>query len=107
MTTSELLSLLENDPQVQAVAQAVLPYIPVMKRMGEEFYTDVLRYATNGMWNDADRLVWEKMTDEEREQLSLHVLSEARDAVDRQYERDSFMKQSALNIAMKLLMSLL
>jgi len=106
-TIEELIVSLASDPQTQSIVMALSPYLPVFKRLGMEFYEDVIANAASGNWTRADELMWPKMTDDEREALASNVLNEARDAVDRSFDRETLLKETVLRITMSLLMTLL
>ena len=106
-TITDLIALLQTDPQTQALVQSIAPYVPALQRNGMSFYEDVLKYAVQGQWAEADCVAWGKMTDEERDNLASSVLDEARNAVDREYEREQLAKEVALKIVISLLTSLL
>ena len=103
MTLDDLLA----NPQYATVVAVLRPYIPVMKRMGIELYNDVLADAIVGNWESVDKKTWAAMTEDERDVASNALLAEARDAVDRAYEREQLAKELAFKLVGSILMSLL
>lgn len=102
-----LLEQLGNNENVKIVVETLRPFFPVLKRESEELVDEFIDFVVKGEWTEVDRLMWEKMTDDERDQLSQEVLSEARDAVDAAFRRNEFAKQVAFKVATSLLTALL
>ncbi len=103
MTLDDLLA----DPKYSAVVSVLRPYIPALRRMGVDFYNDVLATAIAGDWPLFDKKMWAKMTEDERDAASTALLEEARGAVDHAYEREQLAKELAFKLVGSILMSLL
>jgi len=102
-----LFAGLATNPQLAAVISSIKPYIPALKRAGTEMFDDVVSLASKGLWTEADRIMWVNMTDDERNELYSDVLTASRDAVDRMYERQQLVKETAMKVAMSILMTLI
>ena len=104
---TSLFGVFGSDPRLQAIFTTLTPYIPAIKREGEAFYQDVMSYAVEGKWTELDELAWKKMTEDERDALSAQILADARDAVDREFERKKFFRECVVRLAGSLLTMLL
>lgn len=107
MDISTLLTTLQAQPQVSVIVEALTPFLPAIKREGQEFASDLITTITHSDWSEVDALAWSKMTDDERDTLSNQVLKDARVAVDAEYERKTLARQIAFKVATSLLTSLL
>jgi hypothetical protein len=107
MDLNAIIAALSAHPQVQMLLQSIQPYLPVLAREGQSLYEDFISYAVEGKWTELDIVVWQKMTEEERDALADSVLKEARIAVDNQYSRNKQAKETAIKVATALLLSLL
>lgn len=103
MSISELMA----NPQYVSIVSTLRPYIPALQRMGVEFYEDVIRDAIAGDWETFDEKLWVKMTEDERDAASDALLAEARDAVDRAYERDQLAKELAFKLVGSVLVAMI
>lgn len=101
LTIADIIS----NPKLMAIAEVITPYLPGLQRMGQEFIDDVLVSAVLGDWQTVDRKVFEKMTEDERDKLSMQVLQQAQEAVDREFARCSMAKEIAFKIVTTLLLS--
>jgi len=107
MDINTIIAALASYPQIQMLLQTIQPFLPVISREGQTFYDDFISYAVEGKWTELDSVVWEKMTDDERDTLANSVLIEARRAVDNQYGRNKTAKEVALKVATSILLSIL
>lgn len=96
-----------NDPKYSSVVQALMPYIPAIKRSGEGLFNDVVKSAISGDWDNVNQVAWRHMTEDERDAASNALLKEAQDAVDRAYEREQLAKEIAFKLVGTLLTMLL
>ena len=107
MDINVIIAALGSHPQIQMLLQTINPYLPLISREGQSLYDDFIAYAVEGKWTELDSVVWEKMTDDERDALADSILVEARQAVDNQYRRNKEGKEIALKVATSILLALL
>lgn len=107
MDITDIIDLIKNDPKIASIIDILKPFIPIIKRHGIDVYNDVVKYAINGEWTELDKVMWSKMNDEERDALSTQILSDAREAVDREFERRKTAREVAIKLATTVLTSLL
>jgi hypothetical protein len=102
-----IIAALSAHPQIQVLIQSIYPYLPVVAREGEGLYNDFVSYVVEGKWVELDACVWQKMTEEERSELSKSILIDARKAVDNQYRRSKTSKEVAIKVASSILLALI
>ena len=107
MDINAIIVALSSFPKIQVLLQTINPYLSVIAREGETMYLDFVSYAVEGKWIELDSLVWEKMTQNERDALANEVLYEARRAVDNQYTRNKTAKEVAVKVATSILLAMI
>jgi len=98
-----LISALDASPEVKLIITTLKPYLPMLMREGQEFYDDFISFVVDGKWTELDAVAWEKMTEDERDELSDTILIEARAAVDKQFKREKLAKEISFKVAIALL----
>jgi single-stranded DNA-specific DHH superfamily exonuclease len=102
-TLAEIIDL--DNPTIKAVVDAIEPYFPVLKRMGEAALGDFLDALKGRDWSRIDRALYASMTEDERDRLSEQVLRDARAVVDDAYETKRTFKDDLLRVSMGILLS--
>jgi hypothetical protein len=92
-------------PSEQAVWTAIVPFIPVLAREGEEVYTGFIEYLNQGNWVAIDQLLYKKMTPAERAVLEDQVYLNAVEAVQAHSDEVQLIKDVLLQILVKVAMA--
>lgn len=105
MTIDDILNQLEaiSDADSKGIVEVLKPFIPVIIREGESFMSQVIDCAACGDWTQIDKIAYEKMTEDERDDLSSQILSDARDSVDREFARNVRVRKILFQVATRLL----
>lgn len=101
------IGALINDERLKPFVEVLRPYIPAIQREGVMFYNDVLKYCITGEWDQLTAEAWKVMTEDERDAASTQLLQEARDAVDRNFEREKMAREIIFKLALSVLTSFL
>lgn len=80
------------------------PYLPALARSGQGVFDGFIQHTMDKNWAEIDKLMYEKMTVEEREELDKDVLSGARQACIDKVERIQLAKDIGFKIALRLVM---
>lgn len=107
MNIQEIIDKLNHDTKTQAVVTALQPFFGVIQREGQKFADDLIKSLIDKDYNAVNELVWQKMTESERDAYSDEVLQAAMKEVDRQYELQKMAKEAAFKIVTSLLSALL
>jgi len=105
MTIDDILNQLEAvaDADSKGIVEVLKPFIPVIIREGESFMRQVIDCASCGDWTQIDKIAYVKMTEGERDELSSQILSDARNAVDREFARNARVRKILFQITTRLL----
>jgi hypothetical protein len=83
MTDEEILVALGNKPEVVKLLPVIKPYLPALTRENDQkLVEEFAELVGKKSWGTLDALMWGKMTDDERDQLSDQILEEAKKAVN-------------------------
>ena len=103
---SELVkSLIGENDRMKAALDVIEPYLPALKRMGKAGLDEFLASVRQKDWARIDRVLYESMTEEERDALGSDVLKAARKAVMHAYESSRQWQEDLLGLAFRLVLS--
>lgn len=71
----------------------IKPFLPALKREGEELFEGFVKHLLNKEYDKIDQLMYEKMTVEERRELEDDVIKAARDAAKARFRRKELTKE--------------
>ena len=80
------------------------PYLPALAREGQGVFDGFLKHTMEKDWAELDKLMYQRMTVEERRELDTEVLSGARQACIDKVNRIQLAKDIGFKIALRLLM---
>jgi len=85
----------------------IKPFLPALKREGEELFEGFIKHLLDKDYDKIDRMMYEKMTIEERRELEDAVLRDARDAVRARFRRKELTKQILTKALIRIALALL
>lgn len=80
------------------------PYIPALKREGEEVFEGFMKHLFDADWTSIDRQMYAYMSAEEREQLDKQVYSGALQATRAKFQRKELVREVLFRVSLRLLM---
>jgi hypothetical protein len=100
----ELLDVLEDSGK--EVLGILKPYLPALGRVGEDVYEGFLKHLFNADWTKIDRLMYEHMTEAERDELDQEVYKDAYYATAAKYRRKELIKEVLTKVAIRIAIKL-
>ncbi len=91
-------------PYGKAAWTVLMPFIPALVRSGPEVYEGFIAHLNDADWESIDKLMYARMTVEERRQLEDQVYQDAYDAVLAHHDQVELIKNLALQMFIKLAM---
>lgn len=95
-----------DDPAIEAVVDLVGPFMPVLKRLGKDGLEAFMNNSSTGDFTRVTTELYEKLTEDERDQLSDAVLADAQKAVNDAFRERRDLQQQVLRVAMAVALSL-
>jgi hypothetical protein len=86
-----------------ALWDVISPFVPALKREGQDIYEGFIKALLTKDFTAIDQLLYAKMTPEERAKLDAQVLSGALDAARARYRRTKLEKDILFKVAVRLL----
>lgn len=81
------------------------PYIPALKREGEEVFEGFLKHLFDADWASIDRQMYTYMSAEERDQLDQQVYKDALQAARARFQRKELVREVLFRVCLRLLMT--
>lgn len=95
----EILDLINENPELMAVIDSIKIYLPTLNRENnKQLYDQFVENAYQCNWIELDKLMFPFMTEEEKSNLSVSVLENARKTVERIIVAEKITKAIFLKI---------
>ena len=86
----------------QDILSIIKPFLPALKREGEEVFEGFIKHLLKKNFVEIDQLMYEKMTRKERRELEDQVYKDARAAAEARFRRIRLGKEILLKAVIRL-----
>lgn len=90
----------------ESLLEVVKPYLPALKRCGQDTIDGFLKHLMDKDFVKIDAMMYKKMTAEERRKLDLQVTKDAVTAARARFNRIKLTKELGYKVALRLLIIL-
>jgi len=88
------------------VLSVIKPYLPALARQGPEIWEGFIRHLNDNNFEEIDKMMYARMTLEERARLEAEVYSDAWAATKARFERKELYKEVAQRLLLRVLLKL-